>query len=420
MSCGMNETRLAPAWRRTLGSILLAATLGVQAAEKQEAPSGDEGSGYTLGVMYRADILSNVSGGMKRGTMALGNLDAKADFDFDRLLGWSGVTAGVHAIWSHGSKPNTYLVGSMQGIDNIEVETNTAKIFQAWIEKQWLDDRFSARFGLYDLNSEFYVSHSSGIFLHPSPGIGSEMAQTGVNGPSVFPTASLALRLRYRPTDETYVQLAVLDGVPGDPDDARGTHIRFDDGDGTLRVLEVGYIPSLAKNAEALGLSATDKYAVGVWSYTSRFEDLVDTDGMGDPLMRDNNRGFYVLAERTVYAVDHGGHVDAFARYGRANDDVNPLSSYTQLGLVFTGLIESRPDDQFAVSWTHAHTGSKYRAIEPNAERHESVFEATWRAPVNDWLAVQPNVQYIIHPGADATLKNATIVGVRFEMSLEK
>ncbi len=420
MHCGTNKERIVPALSRILASGLLAASIEAQAAEEHEGPAGHPASPYTFGLLYRADVLSNVSGGLKHGTMALGNLDAKADFDLDRLAGWSGVSAGVHAIWSHGSKPNRYLIGSLQGIDNIEVETNTAKIFQAWIEKQWLDDRFSVRFGLYDLNSEFYVSHCSGIFLHPSPGIGSEMAQTGVNGPSVFPVSSVAVRLRVRPTAETYLQLAVLDGVPGDPDNPRGTHIQFNDGDGTLRAAEVGFIPSLAKNAETLGLSPTDKYAVGVWSYTARFGDLTETDAGGDPLMRDSNRGFYVLAERTVHAAVHGGHVDAFARYGRANDDLNPLSSYTQLGLVATGMITSRPADQFALSWTQAHTGSKYRQLVPGSDRHESVWELTWRTLVNDWLIVQPNAQYIVNPGADPGTGDSLLLGVRFEISLEK
>jgi porin len=418
MRCGTNKRNIHPVLSGALVGGLLAASIEVQAAEKHEDPTDDSRGGYTPGIMYRADVLSNVSGGLKRGTRALGNLDATADFDLDRLAGWSGVSAGVHAIWSHGSKPNAHLVGSTQGIDNIEVEANTAKIFQAWIEKQWQDDRYSVRVGLYDLNSEFYVSHSSGIFLHPSPGIGSEMAQTGINGPSVFPTSSLALRLRVRPSDESYLQMALLDGVPGDPDDPRGTHIRFDKGDGTLRVVELGYIPSLAKNAEALGLFPTGKYALGIWSYTSRFADLVDTDTVGDPLMRKGNRGFYVLAERTLHVADSGGHVDAFARYGRANDDLNPLSGYTQLGLVFTGFIGSRPDDQFALSWTHAHTGSKYRMTEPDAGRHETVFEATWRTPVNDWLVVQPNAQYVMHPGADSRLNNAAVLGVRLEAAI--
>jgi porin len=246
------------------------------------------------------------------------------------------------------------------------------------------------------------------------------MAQTGVNGPSVFPTSSVALRVRVRPTEETYLQLAILDGVPGDPDNPRGTHIQFNDGDGTLRVAEVGFVPARGKKAQLLGMSSTDKYAVGAWSYTSRFEDLTATDAAGDPLMRGNNRGFYVLAERTILALSGGGHVDAFARYGRANADLNPLSSYTQAGVVFTGPMASRPADQLALSWTQANVGGKYRQIEPDASRHESVWELTWRAPVNDWLVVQPNVQYVINPNAARGMGNVSVLGVRFEMVLEK
>jgi porin len=420
MSCGKNKTGNTPVPGGVLGAVLLAATTCVHAAERDAAVDEDAGNGYTLGIMYRADVVSNVSGGLKRGTKALGNLDATLDLDLDRLAGWSGMTASFHAIASHGGKPNTYLVGSNQGVDNIEVETNTAKLFQAWIEKQWQGDRFSVRFGLYDLNSEFYVSHTSGMFMHPAPGIGSEMAQTGVNGPSVFPTSSLVLRLRYRPSEETYLQAVVLDGVPGDPDNPRGTHIQFNDGDGALRVVEAGYIPALAKDAEARGLSPTDKYAIGVWSYTSQFEDLAEVDGVGNPLMRDDNRGFYVLAERTVHYGAQGGHTDVFARYGRSNGDINPLVGYGEIGIVFDGLIRQRPHDKIGVSWTYGQIGKKYRAVTPGSERHETAWEVTWRAPVNDWLTIQPNLQYVIHPGATADVEDATVLGIRFEMSLEK
>lgn len=80
----------------------------------------------------------------------------------------------------------------------------------------------------------------------------------------------------------------------------------------------------------------------------------------------------------------------------------------------------SRPDDQFAMSWTQAHTGSKYRQLVPGSDRHESVWELTWRAPVNDWLIVQPNAQYVVNPGADPEAGNAVLLGVRFEMPLEQ
>lgn len=401
-----------------------APTLGAEKSEADpQASSPDDGMAFSL--LYRADVLATVSGGLDRGTTALGNLDAKVDLDLDRLLGWNGVTVGVHGIASHGGKPNANHVGSSQGVDNIEVDTNTAKLFQAWIQKSWGDDTASLLFGLYDLNSEFYVSHSTGIFLHPSPGIGSEMAQTGLNGPSVFPTSSVALRVRYRPTAETYLQAVVLDGVPGDPDDPRGTHVQFNDGDGSLRVAEVGYIPDKSAEWGQSGMAPTDKYAVGIWGYTARFEDLVDVDGAGDPLMRKGNSGFYVLAERTLYRkkADIGSHVDGFIRYGRANADFNQFASYVQTGLVFSGMVPGRADDQFALSFSMARTGDKYRQATldagQEATRHESVWEATYRAQLASWLVVQPNIQYVINPGTDPQLENATVLGVRFEMAWE-
>jgi porin len=419
--------------KRTAGmlaaSLLLAAPGAVGAAATGDAPAppaADGHEGIALSVLYRADIVSNVSGGLKRGTSALGNLDVKLDFDLDALAGLDGTSVGLHGIASHGGKPNERYVGSSQGIDNIEVDTNTAKLLQAWIQRQWEDDRFSVRAGLYDLNSEFYVSHSTGIFMHPSPGIGSELAQTGVNGPSIFPTTSVALRALFRPTSETYLQAVVLDGVPGDPDNPRGTHVQFNEGDGTLRVAEAGVLPGRRGDGSDENAAATDKYAVGGWSYTARFDDLAAVDASGDPLRRKGNRGFYVLAERTLHrAGQHGdGHVDGFVRYGRANADFNQFSSFFQTGLVFSGMVAGRGEDQFALSWTTARTGQPYRLAAASAgqeaTRDESVWELTYRAQLAPWLVVQPNLQYVTNPGADAQARDAVVLGLRLEMLFEK
>lgn len=381
--------------------------------------------GVVLALVYKADVFSNVKGGLKRGVTALGNLDVKLDYDFGTLIGWEGVSMSLHGIASQGGKFDANYVGSIQGVDNIEVNTNTAKIFQAWIEKQWQGGKYSALFGLYDLNSEFYVTHNSGIFLNPSPGIGAELAQTGLNGPSVFPTSSVGLRVNYHPTAEVYAQAVVLDGVPGNPDNSRGTHIQFHDGDGTLRVVEVGYTPGKAKRGEPANLRKTDKYAVGAWSYTSRFADLTEINGMGDPLMHKGNRGFYVLAERALYRDTRNpdSHVDGFIRYGQANADFNQLSSYSQVGLVFSGMIARRSEDQFAVSFSTARTGEKYRLAasmaDMEADSHETIWEATYRIHKTSWLNVQPDIQYVINPGADVGIKNAIVLGVRFEMSVQ-
>ena len=103
------------------------------------------------------------------------------------------------------------------------------------------NDKVSVLVGLHDFNTEFYVTDTSGLFLNPTYGIGTEMAATGNNGPSVFPTSGLAARVALMPTPDTYVKAAIFDGVPGSVSTPRGTHVMFKDKEGALFVTEAGY-----------------------------------------------------------------------------------------------------------------------------------------------------------------------------------
>ncbi len=200
-------------------------------------------AGVDVEMVYKSDVFANVSGGIKDGSRYLDNLDVMLSLDGEKLLGSKGTTALVHFLNNNGGRSDNDLIGSAQGIDNIEVPRATAKLYQAWIQQNFMDDRISILAGLYDLNSEFYVTDTSGLFLHSTYGIGTDMAQGGQNGPSIFPTTSVAARLMVKPTTNTYIQAAVLDGVPGDPNNPKGTHVQFNDGDGVLVATEAGFIP---------------------------------------------------------------------------------------------------------------------------------------------------------------------------------
>ena len=102
-------------------------------------------------------------------------------------------------------------------------------------------DRLSILAGLYDLNSEFDVIENAGLFLNSSHGIGADFAQSGENGPSIFPSTSLTARLKIQPFKHFYIQAAALDGIPGNPDVDHGTHVHLGDGDGTLLTLETAW-----------------------------------------------------------------------------------------------------------------------------------------------------------------------------------
>ena len=152
--------------------------------------------GIDITVEYKADVWNLAAGGLKKGSNYIDNLDVKFALDGEKLFGLKGNKALVYFINNNGSSPNASRVGSAQGIDNIEVATNAFKLYELWDEQSFLDDKLSILVGLHDLNSEFMVNDMTANFIKPTLQVNQEFAQSGKNGPSIFPTTSLAARVK--------------------------------------------------------------------------------------------------------------------------------------------------------------------------------------------------------------------------------
>jgi len=50
-------------------------------------------------------------------------------------------------------------------------------------------------------------------------------------------------------------------------------------------------------------------------------------------------------------------------------------------------------------------------------DSHETVIELTYKTQVFPWLAIQPGVQTVFNPGADAELDNAVVSILRFQVN---
>ena len=117
-------------------------------------------------------------------------------------------------------RPERLGADALQGVDNIEVHTPRLRLFELWLDQSFAGGHASLRGGLYNLNSEFYSNEAAGRLLAPPFGIGSELAATGPNGPSIFPSTALGLRLNVSLAKSAYARVAVLNahsGVIGDP-----------------------------------------------------------------------------------------------------------------------------------------------------------------------------------------------------------
>ena len=350
--------------------------------------------GLSVDVYYKADAWRNVSGGVEKGNRALDNLDVKLAIDGKKALNMDGTTFFVYFLNNNGARPND-LVGSSAGIDNIEVPTRSLKLYEAWAQQEFFDGKISVLAGLHDLNSEFYVTDTSGLFFNPTYGVGTELAGTGDNGPSIFPYTSAAVRLALHPTDSTYVQAAIFDGVPGDPSHPRGTHIQFRDKEGALAIAEGGIRSDISGH-----------FAVGAWEYTADRPDQLT------PAIGRKTTGVYFLADRSIYS-ENNRNVNAFARLGFTNGKVNQFKDSWSLGFVFSGFVPPRKDGQIGLALSRADNSSEYIAANAPIGESEMQVEVTYRDMLRPWLSLQPDLQYTIDPGSNPALHNAWTLGMR-------
>lgn len=378
-----------------------------RAAEKAAGP-------YDFSGQYRLDLLTGLSGPLQGRLGLAGNLDLRLAIDGAKAWGWGSTRFFLHAIANHGNHPNGRQA-TAQGISNIEVADNSARIFQAWGEMTFFDERLAVLFGLLDLNAEFQVTESSATLIHPAFGASAELAQTGRAGPSVFPLSSLALRGSVKFNDQISLRTALFDGVPGDPAHPQGTHIRLGHGDGTLLISELAY-------AHKTGEFDVNKLALGVWRYSSRFDDHLDTDDAGNPLQR-KNRGVYLMGERTLWKANEDGSrgIDAFLRLGWASSAVNQIDQALGAGLLWRGPFESRPKDQLSFGIAAEHNSHKWRAAQRAAgapdPAAEVSYELSYRAVINEWFALQPDVQYLLNHGTAPVNKRTVVLGLRLDFN---
>jgi len=355
-------------------------------------------SPWRADIVYKLDLLHVARPRVDTG---VGHLDATINVDAGALFGWPSTTLRLEAISDQGGQPNARLK-TTGGISNLEVVERSARLYSAWVSKD-LAPGWNVLAGLYDLNSEFYSTDASALFIHPSFGIGTDFSQSGRNGPSIFPNLSLAVRMRAQADTGRYLQVAVLDGVPGDAEHPGNTVVRISRADGALVVAEGGW------QSSSTGLRA----GLGVWGYSQPVPRL---DGGGER----RNRGAYVIVQRTLVA-GPVARTTAFLRAGVADGAVNAVRVAADAGMLVEQPIGATGPAALAVGVTTARFGSDRLALGRREgdvlASAETVVEIGLRWRLGRHGAVQPLTQRIWNVGGRRGT-TATVVGARVEWAL--
>jgi porin len=385
--------------------------------------------GVQPALIYDGAAFADLAGGLRRGATYLGTAHLQLTVDLSRLLGWPGATLFLDGLSTHGGHPSRF-AGDAQGVSNLEAPGRWT-LEEGWIEQNLFDNQFSLLVGRYDLNSEFYRLHSASLFLNSSFGVGPELAQSGQGGPSIFPKTSVGTRLAFKPVQNVILRTAILDGVPVN---RPGGMALFARGDGVLLVGEAAYLmrPSPPQPPRSprfrIGRLAglppyTGKVALGGWHYTAQFADLSRTMPTGQPVQHQGSSGLYVLADQTVY-VDRQHptrRLTLFSQLGWGDGRVNRFGGYTGAGLVVSDPFVARDSDELgvavAVAYNSAHFMDQQRTLGTRVKGVEVALEGTYLLQLTPWLAMQPDVQYVLHPNTDPAIRNALVALLHFELS---
>lgn len=397
----------------TLKGYLLGATFlstlisfsGANAAEGQpyaDRLSGDWGgtrsrianTGVELGLVLKTEATGNFNGGTEKRTFYLSNLDVTANFDFEKIAGLKRSRLFVWGLGNTGGKPNE-VYGDNLGSSNIQA-ANTFKLYEAYWS-QGFTDEFTVLAGLKDLNVDFYATDSAGQFRSSGFGAGNTIAQTGTNGPSIFPTTAPNITLKYI-TSEYYAQLGIFNALSGHPTDRTGTHVPLHTADyGLLNIAEVGYTPKLTH--------ANSKFSLGYWGYTKE-SNATDTTKAAS-----KNSGFYLMADHPFTE-----SISAFLRYGTASETLSRFRSEIETGVVFKNLVEGRPNDKFGIGYITAQVSPDWSRVN-NTKDSESALEINYLAEMGCGISLSPSYQYLFNPGISRTGGDVSLWAARLRAS---
>jgi porin len=427
---------LKPADPDTGESTVEESTLGV-------LPNPFEKRGIKFAVTYIGEGLGNPSGGQKRGAVYEDRFNFAVDVDFEKLWGVKQLAfhANVFQIdgggLSRGSLLNYMVVSGIEALP-------TTRLYEIWLEKKW-GTTLALRAGQLAADTEFMTAKYTDVFTNASLGWPAGLSLNMPSGGPSPPLATMGARLRGDLSDNLTLIGAVFNGDaagpgPNDPQlrDRYGLNFRVNDP--PLVLGEAQFLWNGKKGDPGLD----GKFKIGGWRHFGEFGDQrFDTNGLslanpnstGTPAMFRGDYGVYSVFEQKLYRVanDDDRGIGMFARASYSPPDRNLIDLYADAGIEFIGLSDQRPKDKFGVAAGYARVSPRALALDGDFQQmlgpawpvrsFESVVTAVYQYEVRAGWTLQPNVQYITHPGGGATnplgtpagkvLKDAAVFGLR-------
>lgn len=341
----------------------------------------DEGTPFFAAVSITADSVSNLSGGIRKGT-AFASLVQVIGAMYGKVIGLpSHSRFNLSLIRTDSQLPSVKYIGDSQVASNISANTAT-RIYQLWYRQDLPSVPVRLRVGVIDLNLHFDVTESAGTLINSSFGFTPVIT---VNAPAVstYPKPGYGAMLLWAHGD-TAARVGVFQGNALD----RGSV--FHDGQ------------TIIGEWQHLGVTPRNRpytLKLGAWQ--------CDCAGGSPGAARLNTWGGYGSVQMSL-GTRAGAPVSVFGHLAVSPSQDSLVPAAVALGFNVPAPFISRAKDLLSVGLTRENL------------RHlpaETSYEVTYVAALAEHFSLQPDMQYIVHPSG--VYPNAWVFMLRVSYSYD-
>jgi porin len=244
------------------------------------------------------------------------------------------------------------------------------------------------------LDDDFMTSDYSSLFINA--GFGPIPTQSGNVAAPIWPIGGLGAHAHMNLSETSSLQLGAYDGDAGSfTSNDDGLNNSLDGDDGYMLMLEY------ARVTEKFGGRTTWK--LGGYHHTGKQFTHQQSGANEEDL------------DSLYLVIDHAAS-DKFGLWARLSasldKEISTVTTHLDSGVVFTGPLQRRPDDQLGVGFLRTKFGDEYLSATNNASDSECVLELTYHAPISENFHFQPDLQWIFD--AHESQDDVFVLGLRF------
>ncbi|WP_257221018.1 MULTISPECIES: carbohydrate porin [unclassified Acinetobacter] len=377
--------------------------------------------GYDFSFSYGGELatLLDAKHASSHGTEYADQFVIGAHLDLEEIAGWKDTEAQINITERNGrslSQTSGALNGQSTGVENGHLSSaqevwgrgQTWRLTDFWIKKKFFDQKLDIKVGRFGEGEDFnsFDCDFQNLALCGSQ-VGNWVGDQWYN----WPVSQWAARVKYNVNPEFYVQTGVYEYNPENLKRGKGWNLSTDGSKGAIIPAEVVWTPKVGTQ------KLPGEYRAGYY-YSTADADVIDS-----PVNeKDHHQGGWIVAKQqlTAHKDDASRGLSGFVNVTVHDSDTNNVSDMQNIGLVYKGAFDARPQDEIAIGLgrisinddvNDANNSVDARGLQ--SEEYDA--EIYYGIHAANWLTIRPNIQYIRHVGAYKNGENAWVGGIKFQ-----